>query len=157
MKTGLFEVSGNDCFANQSGRLMVSSWVTVNDGVERYADDNGYLCKDVIRENGAILKTAGADGWQVASGWVNVANLRFYAEPGTGAIHLGWLQIDGDWYWLDANSGVMKTGWVFTGGSWYYLNADGKMATGWKCLNGTWYYLESNGSMHVGWLKDSGK
>lgn len=150
MKTGLFEVSGNDCFANQSGRLMVSSWVTVNDGVERYADDNGYLCKDVIRENGAILKTAGADGWQVASGWVNVANLRFYAEPGTGAIHLGWLQIDGDWYWLDANSGVMKTGWVFTGGSWYYLNADGKMATGWKCLNGTWYYLESNGSMHVG-------
>lgn len=60
---------------------MVSSWVTVNDGVERYADDNGYLCKDVIRENGAILKTAGADGWQVASGWVNVANLRFYAEP----------------------------------------------------------------------------
>lgn len=117
MKTGLFEVSGNDCFANQSGRLVVSSWVTVNDGVERYADDNGYLCKDVIRENGAILKTAGADGWQVASGWVNVANLRFYAEPGTGAIHLGWLQIDGDWYWLDANSGVMKTGWVFTGGS----------------------------------------
>lgn len=112
MKTGLFEASGNDCFANQSGRLVVSSWVTVNDGVERYADDNGYLCKDVIRENGAILKTAGADGWQVASGWVNVANLRFYAEPGTGAIHLGWLQIDGDWYWLDANSGVMKTGWV---------------------------------------------
>ena len=157
MKTGLFEVSGNDCFANQSGRLVVSSWVTVNDGVERYADDNGYLCKDVIRENGAILKTAGADGWQVASGWVNVANLRFYAEPGTGAIHLGWLQIDGDWYCLDANSGVMKTGWVFTGGSWYYLNADGKLATGWKCLNGTWYYLESNGSMHVGWLKDSGK
>lgn len=25
MKTGLFEVSGNDCFANQSGRLVVSS------------------------------------------------------------------------------------------------------------------------------------
>lgn len=157
MKTGLFEVDGNDCFANQSGRLVVSSWVTVNDGVDRYADDNGYLCKDVIRENGTILKTAGADGWQVASGWVNVANLRFYAEPGTGAIHLGWLQIDGDWYWLDADSGVLKTGWVFTGGAWYYLNADGKMATGWKCLNGTWYYLESNGSMHVGWLKDSGK
>lgn len=157
MKTGLFEVGGNDCFANQSGRLVVSSWVTVNDGVQRYANDNGYLCKDVIRENGTILKTAGADGWQIASGWVNVANLRFYAEPGTGAIHLGWLQIDGDWYWLDADSGVMRTGWVFTGGAWYYLNADGKMATGWKCLNGTWYYLESNGSMHVGWLKDSGK
>lgn len=157
MRTGLFEVGGSDCFANQSGRLVVSSWVTVNDGVQRYADDNGYLCKDVIRENGTILKTAGADGWQVASGWVNVANLRFYAEPGTGAIHLGWLQIDGDWYWLDADSGVMKTGWVFTGGAWYYLNADGKMATGWKCLNGTWYYLESNGSMHAGWLKDSGK
>ncbi len=156
MKTGLFEVGGNDCFANQSGRLMVSSWVTVNDGVQRYADVNGYLCKDVILENGTILKTAGADGWQVASGWVNVSNLRFYAEPGTGAIHLGWLQIDGDWYWLDADSGVMKTGWVLTGGAWYYLNADGKMATGWKCLNGTWYYLESNGSMHVGWLKDSG-
>lgn len=33
MKTGLFEVGGNDCFANQSGRLVVSSWVTVNDGV----------------------------------------------------------------------------------------------------------------------------
>lgn len=139
MKTGLFEVGGNDCFANQSGRLVVSRWVTVNDGVERYADDNGYLCKDVIRENGTILKTAGTDGWQVASGWVNVANLRFYAEPGTGAIHLGWLQIDGDWYWLDADSGVMKTGWVFTGGAWYYLNDEGKMATGWKCLNGTWY------------------
>lgn len=109
MKTGLFEVGGNDCFANQSGRLVVSSWVTVNDGVQRYADDNGYLCKDVIRENGTILKIAGADGWQVASGWVNVANLRFYAEPGTGAIHRGWLKIDGDWYWLDADSGVMKT------------------------------------------------
>lgn len=52
MKTGLFEVGGNDCFANQSGRLVVSSWVTVNDGVQRYADDNGYLCKDVVRENG---------------------------------------------------------------------------------------------------------
>lgn len=118
MKTRLFEVGGNDCFANQSGRLVVSSWVTVNDGVQRYADDNGYLCKDVIRENGTILKIAGADGWQVASGWVNVANLRFYAEPGTGAIHRGWLKIDGDWYWLDADSGVMKFGWVFTGGTW---------------------------------------
>ena len=126
MKTGLFEVGGNDCFANLSGRLVVSSWITVKDGVERYADGNGYLCKDVIRENGTILKTAGADGWQVASGWVNVANQRFYAEPGTGVIHRGWLQIDGDWYWLDADSGAMKTGWVFTDGAWYYLNADGK-------------------------------
>lgn len=74
-------MGGNDCFANLSGRLVVSSWITVKDGVERYADGNGYLCKDVIRENGTILKTAGADGWQVASGWVNVANQRFYAEP----------------------------------------------------------------------------
>lgn len=151
MKTGLFEVSGNDCFANQSGRLVVSSWVTVNDGVERYADDNGYLCKDVIRENGAILKTAGADGWQVASGWVNVANLRFYAEPGTGAIHLGWLQIDGDWYWLDANSGVMKTGWVAVNGSWYYLNSSGYMQTGWLNLGGTWYWLDASGALATGW------
>lgn len=136
---------------------MDSSWITVNDGVERYADVNGYLCKDAIREDGAILKTTGADGWQIASGWVDILNLRFYAEPGTGVIHCGWLLIDDDWYWLDGDSGVMKTGWVFTGGAWYYLNADGKMATGWKFLNGTWYYLKSNGSMHVGWLKDSGK
>ena len=157
MKTGLFEVGGNDCFADQSGRLVVSSWVAVEDGEERYADDNGYLCKDVIREGGTILKTAGADGWQIASGWVDVANQKCYAEPGSGVIHRGWLQVDGDWYWLDADSGVMKTGWLFTGGSWYYLNADGKMATGWKCLSGTWYHLDPNGSMHVGWLKDSGK
>lgn len=74
-------MGGNDCFANLSGRLVVSSWITVKDGVERYADGNGYLCKDVIRENGTILKTAGADGWQVASGWVNVANQRFMLSP----------------------------------------------------------------------------
>lgn len=74
METGLFEAYGNDCFASQSGRLVVSDWVTTENGVERYADSNGYLCKDVIRENGTTLKTLSDGEWLLASGWVNVAN-----------------------------------------------------------------------------------
>ncbi len=157
METGLFEAYGNDCFASQSGRLVVSDWVTTENGVERYADSNGFLCKDVVRENGTTLKSFADGEWQLAAGWVDVADHWFYAEPGTGLIQHGWLQVGDDWYWLDPNSGEMKTGWLFTSGSWFYLNSDGKMATGWKYVGGKWYFLDQNGHMHVGWLKDSGK
>lgn len=71
MKTGLFEVGGNDCFANQSGRLVVSSWVTVNDGVQRYANDNGYDgVRRVFWSDGQCDKV----GWQNPSQYPQVSS-----------------------------------------------------------------------------------
>lgn len=79
-----------------------------------------------------------------STGWITVADARYYLDTTTGKMQTGWQSENGKWYYL-GSSGAVKKGWISDNGTWYYTGNDGAMQTGWIEVSGKRYYLENSG------------
>lgn len=75
-----------------------------------------------------------------STGWITVADARYYLDTTTGKCRLAGSQ-KRKWYYL-GSSGAVKKGWISDNGTWYYTGNDGAMQTGWIEVSGKRYYLE---------------
>lgn len=121
-RTGLFTVDGSDYFAADSCAVVKNAWVLVEDGIERYAGNNG--CLGLTKKEGKVY--ADLQSEEPLSGLVSVGGDTFYADPATGELSQGW-------FLLNTSAGMEE---------WYHFDSNGRMETGWKQLGGAWYYLD---------------
>ena len=158
-------------FDEETGVMLTSCWVKINEAMMLYFDDDGKLVlykliaddgtEYILDREGNPIETSpigipgtAMTGWQYLSG-------HWYYMNTYGLAMTGWQRIDGKWYYL-GQDGIMQTGWLKWRGKWYYLASNGVMQTGWKLIDGTWYYLKANGEMAAGeywrgyWLNKNG-
>ena len=165
MMTGLFEESGAKYFANSSGIVSTSTWVTLSDGTQTYADSAGRLNGTLI-DGVLYVDNSPVTGWvklgntlfyvypedgRLASGLQTIEGKEYYFDTVTHAARTGWIKLDNSWFFFNRTSGSKVYGWANDNGVWYYLLPDtGAMATGWIKLSEGWYWLDSSGAMATG-------
>lgn len=167
---GEHSINGKDYYFDEGYGLIRNSWVTLTNGIKRWAGpdgaltgrlspdgiftaDNGTQPTGTVKLPGLTLHI-GSDH-KVKTGWVK-ENGKDYYYLNDGSAASDWVNIQGTYYYFNTN-GEKQTGWVHLKSGWYYLDADGKMRTGWIKDNGKDYYLDSNGTMVTGYTTWGGK
>ena len=167
---GEHSINGKDYYFDEGYGLIRNSWVTLTNGVRRWAGPDGVLTGRLspdgifTADNGTqptgtvklpgLTLNIGSDH-KVKTGWIK-ENGKDYYYLNDGSAASNWVNIQGTYYYFNAN-GEKQTGWIHLGSGWYYLDADGKMRTGWIKDNGKDYYLDSNGTMVTGYTTWGGK
>ncbi len=167
---GEHSIDGKNYYFDKSYGLAKNEWVTLSNGVKRWAGPDGVLTGFISPEGvfstddgsqptgtvhlPGLTINVGSDH-KIKTGWIKENNKDFYYLS-NGAPADGWLNIHGTWYYFNSN-GEKQTGWINSKGSWYFLDSDGKMKTGWIKDNGKDYYLSNNGSMQTGYVTWGGK
>ena len=167
---GEHSINGKDYYFDEGYGLIRNSWVTLTNGVKRWAGPDGMLTGRLspngifTADNGTqptgTVKLPGltlhiGSDHKVKTGWVK-ENGKDYYYLNDGSAASDWVNIQGTYYYFNTN-GEKQTGWVHLKSGWYYLGADGKMRTGWIKDNGKDYYLDSNGTMVTGYVTWGGK
>ena len=167
---GEHSINGKDYYFDEGYGLIRNSWVTLTNGVKRWAGPDGMLTGRLspngifTADNGTqptgTVKLPGltlhiGSDHKVKTGWVK-ENGKDYYYLNDGSAASDWVNIQGTYYYFNTN-GEKQTGWVHLKSGWYYLGADGKMRTGWIKDNGKDYYLDSNGTMVTGYTTWGGK
>ena len=149
--------SGPEYYLHPNGAMAYNAWVTIQDGIERYATASGALAPQrSIRDEKGFRYLLDSEGRHLY-GWQQLGATRLWCDPNHGGrIAQGWVKEADGWY-LFSSQGAALTGWQKQGALWYYLKSNGAMQTGWLQHNGHWYWLDpTSGAMKTGWLYESG-
>lgn len=140
-------------FKDFTSVIPANTWRTING--KRYYYANYEKQKNAWAQDVNDWYYMDKDGL-ASTGWITVADARYYLDTTTGKMQTGWQSENGKWYYL-GSSGAVKKGWISDNGTWYYTGNDGAMQTGWIEVSGKRYYLENSGKMVTGWTNQNGK
>ena len=78
------------------------------------------------------------------TGWLTLANKKYYFKKSTGVMATGWLNSSKGRRYFDKTTGVMVTGWVSydNDNRRYFSTSKGLMATGWLKIGLERYYMD---------------
>ena len=140
MKGGLYELDGEYYYAQNNGKLVVSTSIWISSFNDLIAPGSGFFAFD-------------AEGKMVKTGFATGSGNTYYYED---LVRIkGFYKVGDDYYFFNAGSGVMQrdvTLWVgsnnygFTAG-YYYFQADGTMLIP-DLENGKKEIVSSNGSLY---------
>jgi len=139
-------------FKDFTSVIPANTWRTING--KRYYYANYEKQKNAWAQDVNDWYYMDKDGL-ASTGWITVADARYYLDTTTGKMQTGWQSENGKWYYL-GSSGAVKKGWISDNGTWYYTGNDGAMQTGWLTDAGGKYYLRGSGAMAIGWRQLDG-
>ena len=139
---GEHSINGKDYYFDEGYGLIRNSWVTLTNGVKRWAGPDGMLTGR-LSPNGIFT----ADNGTQPTGTVKLPGLTLHIGS-DHKVKTGWVKENGkDYYYL--NDGSAASDWVNIQGTYYYFNTNGEKQTGWVHLKSGWYYLGADGKMRT--------